>query len=403
MPNTSRLPHPPEVIAKILVLRQKGFGNRRIALEVGISRITVCAILRRFGYSAKDFTPETRGWRAFPHEVIGRVLDLRARAISTGDIGKATGMTDKSVNQILRRNGWRADMEPAQKRRRQPYHSRIVGQALLLRDRGFGSRRVAQQTGVPVDTVKNMFRRAGFTRQGCAAEKRPPRQVRGDITYLNPDPGMAWGLGLIYGDGHLSKVTHQVTMLAEDEDVVRKFAALHGTVKVVANRYWRATWCCARLYRELETYGLARTNLLSFNFRRLTALRCHTLYVDWWIQTVRSIAQERGLYLTCSDSNIPVCRGHSCTHCAMSLSSARDSPLRSRSEAGFRLTLRTRSSPSNTATKTLCGLENGYMPMATQRSAVIVSMRLGIWLESTTCGRGRSGNPFQSIAILHFR
>ena len=180
-------------------------------------------------------------------------------------------MTEKSANQILRRCGWRADMEPPQKRALQPCDPGLVAEALELRNQGFGAHVVSHHTGIPKYTVKNIFRRAGFRRQGCSTEQRLPRQVNEDVTYLNPNSGMAWCLGLIYGDGHLAGETKQVTMLGEDEDVVRKFAALHGTLKVLDNRYWRATWCCARLYRELESYGLCPNKSAVLEFPDLDA------------------------------------------------------------------------------------------------------------------------------------
>ncbi len=89
-----------------------------ITREVGIPRHTVCYLLRKLGYDAKQFTPDKRGRRAFRPETIDLVLRLRKEGISNREIAAEAGMSEKSATQILRRFGFRADGDPPQVRDR---------------------------------------------------------------------------------------------------------------------------------------------------------------------------------------------------------------------------------------------------------------------------------------------
>ena len=90
---------------------------------------------------------------------------------------------------------------------------------------------------------------------------------------------MAWCLGLIYGGGHLANVGFQVTIVTSDKDIAEKFARIHGTPRVVAaGKYYRVTWTCARLYRELESYGLCPNKSDKLQSRSFTQTCCRISY-----------------------------------------------------------------------------------------------------------------------------
>lgn len=94
--------------------------------------------------------------------------------------------------------------------------------------------------------------------------------MRADISYLNPTPEMAWCLGLIYGDGHLSNVGNQVHIISSDRDVIEKHAKIHGNLRIIyGETYSQVTWTCARLYRELESYGLCPNKSAILQFPKL--------------------------------------------------------------------------------------------------------------------------------------
>ena len=267
-----------EVLSRIKVLREQGFGNRIIAKAVGIPRHTVCALLRKLGYDAKCFTPETRGRRAFPQETIDLVLQRRAEGVSNRDIALEARMFQQSVTQILRRHGFRAASNPPQAPSRFFYSEEVIKSVLQLRKQGSGSHVVARQAGISRDAVKQIFRRAGFMRHGCSGgasnggSRGGPAgpQVRADISYLNLTPEMAWCLGLIYGDGHLSNVGHQMHIISSDRDVIEKYAKIHGNLRIIYGKtYSQVTWTCARLYRELESYGLCANKSDKLKFPQL--------------------------------------------------------------------------------------------------------------------------------------
>ena len=101
-----------------------------------------------------------------------------------------------------------------------------------------------------------------------------------DISDINLTPEMAWCLGLIYGDGHVANVGHQVTIVTSDKDVAEKFAKIHGRPRVIdADKYYRVTWTCARLYRELESYVLCPNK--SANSNSEASSESPTAFCSW--------------------------------------------------------------------------------------------------------------------------
>ena len=111
----------------------------------------------------------------------------------------------------------------------------------------------------------------GLTQRGGSGDNSGDGpQVNANVSYLELTPEMAWCLGLIYGDGHLSSIGHQVTIVTSDQDVAETFAKIHGRPRVVTNgKYSRVTWTCARLYRELESYGLCPNKSAKLEFPKL--------------------------------------------------------------------------------------------------------------------------------------
>ena len=250
--------------------RELGFGNRLIAEATGIRRSRVCYLQRKLGYSSKVFPPELRGFRPFPPETVAKAIELRKQGVSSREIGIAIGVPADDAYNLLYRQGWRANTSPIQERGRPLTTPEQTAEILRLSDQKLGRRTIARRLQMRDSRVREALLRAGRVTRRCTG--KPPAQIRGDVSYLDLTPGVAWSFGLIFGDGSLSRERRQISLTSGDRDVVEKFACLHGTPTIVQRgNAWTVTLSSARLYRELQTYGLGPKKSAMLQFPKLAA------------------------------------------------------------------------------------------------------------------------------------
>ena len=128
---------------------------------------------------------------------------------------------------------------------------------------GLSTRQIAERTGISKSTVGSIIKQAALGRDrstsqilGCRRSTRVPP----DWSFLPLSAGKAWLLGLIYGDGTLSRLGDRIAITSGDFDVIDNINTLFGNAlayDVPTSTYWKIRIHSKRLWQELRAqFGL---------------------------------------------------------------------------------------------------------------------------------------------------
>jgi hypothetical protein len=135
-----------------------------------------------------------------------------------------------------------------------------IDQVTELYVAGLSTRQIAERTGISKSVAGNIIKQAAIGRDrsrsqilGCRRSTRVPP----DWSFLPLTTGKAWLLGLIYGDGTLSRQGDRVAITSGDRDVIDNINALFGNAlafDVTASTYWSIRIHSKRLWLELYAH-----------------------------------------------------------------------------------------------------------------------------------------------------
>lgn len=128
---------------------------------------------------------------------------------------------------------------------------------------GLSTRQIAERAGISKSVVGSIIKLAGIGRDqstsqilGCRRSTRVPP----DWSFLPLTAGKAWLLGLIYGDGSLSRQGDRIAITSGDRDVIENINALFGNAlefHAPTSTYWNIYISSTRLWQQLHTrFGL---------------------------------------------------------------------------------------------------------------------------------------------------
>ncbi|HEY4385952.1 MAG TPA: LAGLIDADG family homing endonuclease [Ktedonobacteraceae bacterium] len=132
--------------------------------------------------------------------------------------------------------------------------SEDVSKVTTLYLEGHAIRKVAAMLNISPTIVSGIVRDAGISRDRIVATHLSRNlTVPRDWSFAPLTPEKAWVLGLIYGDGSISKQGYTITLTSGDKDIIDKVNANFGGMLGCEDRktYWILKINSIRLWQEL--------------------------------------------------------------------------------------------------------------------------------------------------------